>query len=183
MILDVSGWQIVSSDGSSFTFPDGSLVSADNTVTIPFLVSDQQEIFFITAGGGQFSGKNTLVVNEDQEEVNDNTAEKNSPDSSNTASKSKKEKGQEKEHTSSEDSSTTTDSDVRIIGSKNLLSSGTSRIVSEGNSIDSDSDAVTNSVSKTRMVVIWVLLLTAIILIALAPLLFTRREKKKSINE
>lgn len=180
--LNISGWQIVSSNGSAFVFPDGSLVSADNTVTIPFLVNDQEEIFFVTAGGGQFSGKNTLAVNGNQKKegsVSDSSAEER-PSGDRAAPKEGK---QGEKQTSSDDSSDTTTSDVRVVGSKNLLSSGTSRIVSEGGSIDSNSSTYTSSVSKTRMVVIWILLLTTIILIALAPLFFARRDKKKNISK
>lgn len=58
-VLDASTWQLVSG-GSFFVFPENSLVPSQSGVTIPFAVDLQDRLFFVTAGGGQFSGENKL---------------------------------------------------------------------------------------------------------------------------
>ena len=54
-VLDVSGWRI-ESQGTVFDFPMKSLVPRQNSIVVPFAVDEGQDIFFVTAGGGQFNG-------------------------------------------------------------------------------------------------------------------------------
>ena len=173
-VLDVSGWQIVSSDGSSFVFPDNSLVTAQGQVTVPFLLKPAHTVYFVTAGGGQFSGKNALVAGGTQDK--DSVA-------ADDVSYEEEEVGVEEaesfaEEDLSSDSSDARDkiSDVRIIGSQNILSSGTSTLFSDA---DSEQGEKNGGVSKARMVVIWTLLLVTIIVIASAPLFFARNGRKE----
>ena len=55
-VLDVSGWQLFT-HSIIFTFPTGSFISVGKSTVVPFSVSEGVDIFIVTAGGGQFSGR------------------------------------------------------------------------------------------------------------------------------
>ena len=161
-ILDISSWRI-ESQSTVFTFPPKSLVPAQNSIVLPFAVPAEQDIFFITAGGGQFSGRRADPIADKEQKTNTNTKQKTEEEhtATNTKQNTHKEesagKGQQEQPESAEE--------------------------------ERDLFVVTNEYQKEeeskvsiRMIIIWIALLIGIITVALVPLIFVRHEKEKHLN-
>ena len=164
-ILDVSGWRI-ESQGVVFDFPMRSLVLGQNSIVVPFAIPEGQDVFFVTAGGGQFngtyispdvnaSGSSVVVATSANEEQKTDFVGVPAPVSTKESAFLERDAVVERER-----SSDTTHTDVFV------------------------ADAVGDQEEKhtgvaVRMIVMWVVLLIGIIVIALVPLIFVRREKAK----
>ena len=166
-ILDISGWRI-ESQGTIFTFPEKSLVPKRKSIVIPFSVPEGQEIFFITAGGGQFSGKQKQP---DTTKAQPSTATKQKTGAGKSKQATKESKAKTERYILAEQD---TNSEQKISYSKN--STGV---------FDTDSAKYQEEEKQggnMRMVLVWLALLIGIITIALVPLLLARQEKRKHLD-
>ncbi len=157
-VLDVSGWRI-ESQGTVFDFPMRSLVPKQNSIVVPFAFDERQDVFFVTAGGGQFSG--TYVspdVNKGQEVDVAKALVAESPVSARRQVSTRKDVVIEQERVSG-----VTHTDVFVADVVN------------------DQEEKHTGVA-VRMIAVWVVLLIGIMIVALVPFIFTRREKAKRFD-
>ena len=155
--LDIAGWRI-ESGGSVFEFPDNSLVPAAGSTIIPFSMNTGYPLFFITAGGGQFSGEPQKQKNIQQDEPKTESAE-------------------EKE---SEEEDATTAQPV-IADKKDDRSAKKPNIDTE-NAVVYREEKEMETADK-KMVIVWVVLFVSILAVALAPILLARNERKKHLHD
>ena len=171
-MLDVSGWQIISGV-STFVFPENSLVSSKDGVTIPFAVDPESRLFFITAGGGQFSGENKLFSGETDTTTKASTQKENTQGNSiargNTPASNKR-------------TTIKTDAEKNNAQPKTANIYRSSSAPNDDSSDTANADSSAESSNKLKMVVIWIALLLGVIVLALVPLFFSRAEKKKHKN-
>ncbi|MCY4577214.1 MAG: lamin tail domain-containing protein [Candidatus Kaiserbacteria bacterium] len=159
-VLDVSGWR-VEAQGVVFDFHEKSFVPKQGSTVIPFAIAPEQDIFFVTAGGGQFNGKpvdSSAAAAQEQEVV---PAE---------SEKILELEGEEVEqHASEADTDSTTDV------SQESEKAGAGVFVAE---VDDDQEEEQTGVAM-QMIIVWVALLIGVMTIALVPLILARREKEK----
>ena len=156
-VLDVSGWRI-ESQGTVFDFPMQSLVPRQGSIVVPFSSDERHDVFFVTAGGGQFSGAyaspNITIPDGDKEQKTD---------------------------------------DVAVLTVSNSVPTPqTSSEVEDGVIVQERVSDVTHTVAdfisdqeegrvgrSVRMIVVWIVLLIGVMVIALVPFIFMRREKER----
>lgn len=160
-VLDVSGWRI-ESPGVVFDFPVQSFVPRQNSIVVPFSVNEGQDLFFITAGGGQFSGMPASPdVNADTRADKEQIA---------VATVPVVERSVPEEQPVSTEESVVVDQE-RVVSD---VSGDTVSVADVG--ADYEEDYVGVSV---QMILIWVVLLVGIMLVALVPFILARREKMR----
>ena len=163
-VLDVSGWRI-ESQGTVFDFPMHSLVPRQNSIVVPFAVDAGQDVFFVTAGGGQFNGTYVSpVVNAAEEGAVEQEVD--------AAAVSALERSVPVEQHDPVQEGVVDERDrVSVVGY-------TTASV-EGVVTDQDAGRADRSV---RMIVVWVVLLIGIMVVALVPFILTRREKARRFD-
>ena len=165
-VLDVSGWQIVSAN-SIFRFPDNSLISSQSGIVVPFAIGVHQDVYFVTAGGGQFSGRNRLLGREVAEVVTDGGVSGTEGDLDDTVVDSTP--------------SVRSVSDVDTDGVGNGGFTGDDSIIYELEDGDLDDVSINSGTkeSSIKIIIVWVALLLGIISIALVPLFFSQEEDRR----
>ena len=149
-LLDVSGWQIVS-NGSFFTFPEHSLVSAQDSIVVSFSAKPEDDLFFVTAGGGQFSGSHGMPTSPVPSPTEDSAQEAEQPVAVTERSD---------------------DEEMRGV----FTGGGVKRSAA---SQEGDARTEEAGIDQKRKVVVWIALLLGIMLVAVAPFLIVRDEKKR----
>ena len=165
--LDVSNWRI-ESHGTLFVFPEKSLVSAQSSIAIPFAVPENQDIFFITAGGGQFKGESTPTdTNNKQEEGGNTSTERVEVESDAVTGTQSDESGDKESTKEQENTENATDRPVRDTAEYE---------------IGQEYQEKESRIPDKKIIIIWIALVLGVIVIALVPLLITRWEKEEHIH-
>ena len=176
-ILDVSGWRI-ESPGTVFTFPPKSLVPKQNSIVVPFAAPADQDIFFVTAGGGQFRGKKAATVdtpapeNLTQEEETEETEE----DESIAEASQEVETGESDAETEQNTADEETAAGSTEKQSADRQDSGVFVTDTYITQEEEESDM------ELQMIIVWIALLVGVITIALVPIIFARRERERRLH-
>ncbi len=172
-ILDVSGWRI-ESPGRSFTFPPKSLVPKQNSIVVPFAAPAGQDIFFVTAGGGQFRGETAAAdppAPENLTQEGEEEAEESEPIA---------EASQEVEESDTETEQDTTDEETATDTTQkqhtNKPNAGV--FVTDTHIVQGEEQSETD----LQMIIVWIALLIGVITIASVPIIFARRERERRLH-
>lgn len=172
-ILDVSGWRI-ESPGRSFTFPPKSLVPKQNSIVVPFAAPAGQDIFFVTAGGGQFREKTATTdppAPENLTQEEEKEAEEDEPIAE--ASQVVEESDTETEQDTADEAAV---ADTTQKQSENKQD--TSVFVTDTHIVQGEEQSETD----LQMIIVWIALLVGVITIASVPMILTRRERERRLH-
>ena len=187
--LDVSGWKVVSGN-SIFTFPERSRIPQQADIPIVFATGENEQIYVITAGGGQFSGqRREAEAKEETEEEKIMPAESTIVKSTTETKKQETEKIKTETEAEAEanpkSQTALTENDARTnevskgeeVGEQESESQTSINTDETGNNVY----AIDSKQSRRNIkgILIWVALLILIISIALVPLL-SKQHKGKS---
>ena len=167
-VLDVSGWRI-ESQGVVFDFPMKSLVPRQNSIVVPFASAEGQDIFFVTVGGGQFSG---LDASPDDIAVAIDTVKE---DETGTVELSVADESSATEHSVQPSAPVFVEEDS-VPDQEQVDVAHTDAFV-----VDVVADQEERGVA-TRMIAVWLVLLVGIMIVALVPFVLTRREKVRRLT-
>lgn len=175
-VLDVSGWRI-ESQGIVFDFPVKSFVLQQNSIVVPFAVAEGQDIFFVTAGGGQFSGAAISPDVTATDAVVVTVVEESEADDGDDSSVS-------------DDAGS--DGDVSVTDEVSLSAEEGTVVESSAAGVAARTDVFVEDVAEdqeeeyarvdVRMIVVWVVLFVGIMTVALVPFIFARREKARRFD-
>ena len=158
-ILDISGWRI-EAEGTVFDFHEKSLVPKQGSTVIPFAVAEEQDIFFITAGGGQFSGKRP---NPDTAQEQETPLDEEQPEE------------KEEENTEEETKQETVTEKTINKTQKYPRETNTGVFITKTN----ENQKETETGIDMRMIVVWAALLIGVMTVALVPIILKRRERER----
>ena len=134
---------------------------SDSGVTIPFAVSKDSLLYFVTAGGGQFSGENKLLG-----------GVQNDPGIIKSAGNVPEEKDIKEDSSQSFNMPYTNNEYEEGVYDMNTDDTNDTSVHTSAGTVEETSGGI-------RIIVIWVLLLFGVIITALIPLIFSRTKDRK----